>query len=200
MPFPLSYKQEQLVRWGNVGFFTGQNWQFCPSNLHAGSQDDKKRLEAKMDLIIKGNAKILQILLTERKAVNERHNKIHHTLVGVRQNQKVLDAKWVKHLKFKILSSAFNPPLPFRYLGKMEKLVNENMPISSDDSMKLIFGDQRVWPSAIAWLQTNCPEDQNGPGYEMFHIRELIFDKAYCTKRVLSAVGRRRGEDVSTCA
>ena len=78
----------------------------------------------------------------------------------------------------------------------MEGLVEKHMPISSDDSMKMIFGDQRLWASVIVRLQHRFNSNYNGK-YDSSAIRNTIFTREYFLSRTLTDVNRSSGKDVS---
>ena len=78
----------------------------------------------------------------------------------------------------------------------METLVDGHMPVNSDDSMKIIFGDQRLWPSVIVRLQKCFPVGTKSK-YDIMVVRNNIFSKEYILSRTLTDQKRRRGKDVS---
>ena len=78
----------------------------------------------------------------------------------------------------------------------METLIEKNLPVKSDLEMKLVFGDQRLWPSVVARLQQVFPPG-NKHKYDMMVIRKNIFHDDYVKSRTLTDQGRRRGKNVS---
>ena len=85
---------------------------------------------------------------------------------------------------------------PPRFLNKVETLVETHLPVKSDLSMKLIFGDQRLWPSVVARLLKVFPPG-NKHKYDMMVIRKNILHNDYVKSRTLTEQGRRRGKSVS---
>ena len=152
-------------------------------------QGTLKRMERKMD-------KILDVLMTQKRASNEFQKKVTHELATMAQKQTVLDAKYVAYLKYHILSWMTHRLFPLRFLNKVEGLVDKHMPINSDDSMKLIFGDHRLWPSVILRLQNRFNVSYEGK-YDSSAIRNNIFGREYFLSRTLTDVKRSSGKDVS---
>ena len=77
-----------------------------------------------------------------------------------------------------------------RFTNSLEKQVKEFLPAQNDFAMKKVFGDSRLYPGVVSYLEFDALSITPSG------IRDALFTKEYRMRKTLTKLGSRRGAGV----
>ena len=77
-----------------------------------------------------------------------------------------------------------------RFTNNLEKQAKEFLPAHNDFAMKKVFGDSRLYPGVISYLEFETLS------LTVSGIRDGLFNKEYRMRKTITKLGSRRGSGV----